>query len=548
MTIEEIHESMEEKSNVNDKDTESQESGTVEANFTENEVDMVMSLSEEAYNEFPEGLEAATTNNNATVSNERMPSSQGSTSAGASTTPMATHHVLPHRSQDQPSPQSTKTLQLMQDYMVRKGLISNDMTEEQIQEYLAKEVNKDQVEQINQKRREVVSGPRVIEKVDRRSQGNQPVDINSNISEVTIYRRAVKQLDPNLEDKITELLKKTRVDVENKEKRKVSYSSDENYMDSSDDSVETLNLAQIDKISELPFTGSKEDEQQPVAGPSKEKNPEQEAEEFVHENEKSKERMYELPGPGIELLNQSKISVASMDQDYQMIDAHVDESFKKKVINFEYIDFAKLIAKSKTIKDEERQRLEIISKNGMSFLSPAVDREEVQVNNYLKWEQAFRIYSNIITGKYPHKATELLQYNHTIYTASMSYVWDNVYAYDKEFRYHISRHPHRPWNIILQQAWTMILKDRIKNDNAIFQRGQGHGQGHQGKNKRNREACKRFNKGKCNFGLSCQYDHRCTVPECGKFGHGAHICRLRNGSNSSRDSQDISNHSNHKAK
>ena len=33
----------------------------------------------------------------------------------------------------------------------------------------------------------------------------------------------------------------------------------------------------------------------------------------------------------------------------------------------------------------------------------------------------------------------------------------------------------------------------------------------------------RFNKGKCTAGLSCKYDHRCL--ECGKFGHGEHICR-----------------------
>ena len=24
-----------------------------------------------------------------------------------------------------------------------------------------------------------------------------------------------------------------------------------------------------------------------------------------------------------------------------------------------------------------------------------------------------------------------------------------------------------------------------------------------------------------------KYDHHCTVPSCGKFGHGAHICRKR---------------------
>ena len=91
-----------------------------------------------------------------------------------------------------------------------------------------------------------------------------------------------------------------------------------------------------------------------------------------------------------------------------------------------------------------------------------VDASLSQIGSFLKWEQAFRVYSNILTKQYPSKATELLQYNHTIHVASMSYIWENVYAYDPEFRNHISRHPSCAWNVILQQAWTMILKDRLK--------------------------------------------------------------------------------------
>ena len=49
-----------------------------------------------------------------------------------------------------------------------------------------------------------------------------------------------------------------------------------------------------------------------------------------------------------------------------------------------------------------------------------------------------------------------------------------------------------------------------------------------------REPCRRYNKGKCTFGLSCNCDHRCSVPKCGKFGHGAHICRMREDNKSDR--------------
>ena len=247
---------------------------------------------------------------------------------------------------------------------------------------------------------------------------------------------------------------------------------------------------------------------------------------MIREAEKSRARINEIPGKVDLNMSCLNVNVASINEDYQMIDTHVDDNMRKKIINFEFVDFSKLVIKYKPIhEDENRQRLEIVSKDGMSFLSPVPDREgHMTINSYSHWEQTFSVFSNILMTHYPQKSTELLQYNHTIHMAAVSYVWENVYAYDREFRHHISRHPRRPWNVILQQVWTMLLKDRLRNKNSFFQCG-----GRQ--NKRDKEPCRRFNKGRCTFGLSCKYDHRCSVKKCGKFGHGAHICHLRHTEN-----------------
>ena len=77
-------------------------------------------------------------------------------------------------------------------------------------------------------------------------------------------------------------------------------------------------------------------------------------------------------------------AVSLMDKDYQMLDAHVEDSFKKKVLSFEYIDFSKLVGKNKPVKEEDHQRLEIVNRNGMSYLSPVADRESVQISSYIK--------------------------------------------------------------------------------------------------------------------------------------------------------------------
>ena len=159
-----------------------------------------------------------------------------------------------------------------------------------------------------------------------------------------------------------------------------------------------------------------------------------------------------------------------------------------------------------------------INKGGVPFLVPVNDSKELEaITSYAKWDQAFKVFTDVITSRYPEKTTKLLQYNHVIYTASQTYVWDNVYSYDKDFRLHIARNPFRTWAVILQQAWSMRLKDKVRyHDSSAGNAGQG---GYK------KDYCQRFQKGKCHLGLSCKFDHRWAI--CNKFGHGAHICRRR---------------------
>ena len=202
-----------------------------------------------------------------------------------------------------------------------------------------------------------------------------------------------------------------------------------------------------------------------------------------------------------------------------VVGAHIDKSLKQKILANEYVDFAKLVSKDKILRsDNNETKMELVTRGGSTFFVPASDN--VHIVNFAKWEQAFRIFSNIYTKAYPWKSSELIQYNHIICAASQSFSWENVYSYDKEFRMHISNFPQRSWAIILQQAWTMCLKDRVNR----------YDESHGGNKPRGKikEPCSGFNKGLCKKGNNCHYEHRCKVPQCGKFGHGAHICRMRN--------------------
>ena len=246
------------------------------------------------------------------------------------------------------------------------------------------------------------------------------------------------------------------------------------------------------------------------------------ADEMIKEAVASKEHI--LATPGREDFNNTilkdqqclvQTSVSNVDDNYVMVGAHLETGLKDKIIKGEYIDFAKLLPKEKPSYDDNR--LELVNKGGQTFFIPAADRDSGNgVSSFHKWEQAFRVFSNVYLKYFPEKATQLIQYNHVICTASATFIWDNVYAYDKEFRPHLSNFPNRILGIILQQAWAMCLKDRL-------------GSGKQNFNKNGRakkETCQRFNKGLCTAGRSCRYEHKCLG--CGKFGHGIHICRNKN--------------------
>ena len=214
-----------------------------------------------------------------------------------------------------------------------------------------------------------------------------------------------------------------------------------------------------------------------------------------------------------------------MDQDYLVIGNHIDQAMKDKTVQGQYVDFSKLIPKD-SILVEEDDRMELVIKSGKTFWTHV--SESVSINNFPRWEQAFRVFSNIYAEHHPHKSSELIQYNHIIHSISLTYVWENVYAYDKDFKLHIARHPEHNWAVILQQAWSMRLRDRIVLTDgggaSSSPYSQSYNKGDSSNNGiKSHDYCKRFNRGKYNLGAGCCYEHRCSY--CNKFGHGVFVCR-----------------------
>ena len=248
--------------------------------------------------------------------------------------------------------------------------------------------------------------------------------------------------------------------------------------------------------------------------------PEKRMQDMVRQAEAAKARIFATPGMS---------NSAAIDESYIVVGAHLDSNTIEKISKGEYVDFSKLLPRDRIASADEECKLELVFKNGKAFWTPA--SHTVTINNFLKWEQAFRVYSNIYCKTNPSRAPELIEYNHIIHTISLAYVWDNVYNYDKEFRLHMARNPQRSWAIILQQAWSLRLRDRLGLVGNQSHHIPGLVQDHSPRGKV-AEPCRRFNRGKCNYGTACKYEHRCLY--CYKFGHSNLNCRKAMSDRSSR--------------
>ena len=232
--------------------------------------------------------------------------------------------------------------------------------------------------------------------------------------------------------------------------------------------------------------------------------------------DKGKAKIFDVPG---KVDNTDCIS--TMDQDFMILAAHIDDVLTKKIMLGEYVNFSKLIQKDR-ISLEEDNRLELVNKGGNSYWVPVADREGTAITSIEKWDQAFRVFSKIDSKGNPLRGEELVEYSFIIHSAASIFSWSNVYTYDKLFRMHMAKHPGQNWGIILQQAWSFCLNDRVSANSQVFNTSNNQYRGGEGR-KRKGKICFGFNAGHCEYGFSCKFEHKCGI--CGKYGHGAFNCR-----------------------
>ena len=67
------------------------------------------------------------------------------------------------------------------------------------------------------------------------------------------------------------------------------------------------------------------------------------------------------------------------------------------------------------------------------------------------------MFTEIYCMKYPDRSIKLLQYSGHLNNLVGKFPFDQVYAYDKEFRADLEWFPDKPWDQIDQQLWSLTL-------------------------------------------------------------------------------------------
>ena len=229
-------------------------------------------------------------------------------------------------------------------------------------------------------------------------------------SEVTIYERAAKDKNPNREstsseeggDTSDEFLELNRNAPEGNDSAIVEDITERVTLAEQDVEDQQAKIpVQCSESNEIIFSipGPKkartqfpitQDGQRPSTS-NRTENEEQQANEvserLVREVELSRAKIYETPGNNKKLLPFNLISdfvqTAIVDENYRVVGAHVDSVTRAKIVNNEYMDFAKLIPRDR-VAVEDNHRVQMHIKNGIPYYLP-VSESGFTISSFSRW-------------------------------------------------------------------------------------------------------------------------------------------------------------------
>ena len=80
-----------------------------------------------------------------------------------------------------------------------------------------------------------------------------------------------------------------------------------------------------------------------------------------------------------------------------------------QIVRGEYVDFSKLVPKDRVM-TADNSRLKMIVREGKTYWVPACSNEGMEISNFNRWEQAFRVFTDVYVRTFPYRALEFNTY------------------------------------------------------------------------------------------------------------------------------------------
>ena len=186
----------------------------------------------------------------------------------------------------------------------------------------------------------------------------------------------------------------------------------------------------------------------------------------------------------------------------------------KEVLSGEFMELSKLLPKHfNTLNPSHDEPLTLTVENSVIKVNKA---KATSITDIAEWTTAFTAYMGVIISKFPHRASELLEYMSLIRYAAKHHKGLGWCAYDVKFRQKAAANKSLKWSTIDSQLWLKtftVAPSLLKEDIGLFESGPSTSSTSKGNENR---TCHNFNRGVPCARTPCIYAHKCNRSGCGK--------------------------------
>ena len=186
----------------------------------------------------------------------------------------------------------------------------------------------------------------------------------------------------------------------------------------------------------------------------------------------------------------------------------------KEILTGEFMELSKLLPKNfNVLNPSQDEPLTLTIENSVIKVNKA---KTTSITDISEWTTAFSAYMGVLISKFPHRASELLEYMSLIRYAARYHKGLGWCVYDIKFRQKAAINKSLKWSTIDSQLWLKtftVAPLLLKEDIRVFQSGPSSSSTSKGAENR---TCHNFNRGVPCARTPCLYAHKCNRSGCGK--------------------------------